>query len=105
RLACRDRAFDAAPDALGINQPVNPETVSPQTGQQEGCVSTIEIDFVFRRHDSEPREIEMRIQALERIESPGDLLYPLGQCALALRQLQLETDAQVAPRRFDRRHM
>src|SRR5436190_16656534 len=66
---------------------------------------TVEVNLVIVCNHSEFAEIKICIQALQRIEGPGDPGDVLREYTIALRQLQFVTKVEVAVGRLDRKHV
>ena len=73
--------------------------------QKTRGVFAVKVDDVAIGNHAELREIEVRIQTLQRIESPGDQFDALRQHCFTLRQLQLVPEIKIAIRRFHREHV
>ena len=73
--------------------------------QKTRCVSAVEIDEIAIRNHAELVEVEMRVEALQRIERPRHHGDALREHALALRQLEFVSEIEVAVSGLDRQHV
>src|ERR1041385_7802337 len=90
---CRSRSiFQTLTHTLTIECPRYPEAIRAELMEKTRRGFTIEIDLVDVGHNAQFGEVEIGIEALERIEGPGDSVDTLCQNCFALRQLEFVTE-------------
>src|ERR1051326_5535563 len=97
--SCSPRAaFQARTHALTVECPCHPETVRADLVKKTRGGFTVEIGLVGVGHNAEFGKVEISIQALQRIESPGDSIDGLLQNCFALRQFEFLADSKISIR-------
>src|SRR5262249_35327061 len=90
-------APDSTLNVLGLEQPAHPESVSakPSMKRARGLLA-VKIDKVPPGDHSKLSKVEMRVERLKRIVSPGDLVEPFLKGEFALRELEIKTCLAVS---------
>lgn len=100
-----DEFVDGGDDALGVELPIDEESIGGQAAMQWAGGDTVKIGKELPGDGSETIEIEMGVASFERVEGPLHVTYAAMEGFFALEKLQETADAAVAMRGEDTGHV
>lgn len=99
------KIVDGGDDALGIEMPLDEETIGGDTAVERAGSDAVEIGEVVAGDGAETVDVEVCVFGFERIEGPLDEANAAEKSVFALKELELTADAAVAMREENGGHM